>query len=66
MTEAEHLLARILDTGAAGRSIVQLALDAADLDRLIAFGADAAEAEDCGDDEPPDVPPVLNCWYEAA
>jgi hypothetical protein len=72
MTEAGQLLARILETGdivgrdAAGRAVLQLALDDADLDALCAFGADAAESEDCGDDEPPAGPPVSHCWYDAA
>jgi hypothetical protein len=38
----------------------------AELDRLIAFGADAPEREDGGDDEPYEVPPVHACWLSAA
>ena len=32
----------------------------------MAFGADAAEREDDGDDEPCEVPPVHACWLDAA
>ena len=32
----------------------------------MAFGADAAEREDGGDDEPYEVPPVHACWLDAA
>jgi hypothetical protein len=47
--------------------VIQLAVDAAELDRLMAFGADAAEHEDGGDDEPSyQVPPVHACRFEAA
>jgi hypothetical protein len=72
MTEAEQLLRDILEHGdivgrdAAGRIIVQLALDEVGLERLMAFGADAAESEHGGDDEPYAVPPVSACWLEAA
>ena len=58
MNEARELLRHILETGdivgrdRAGRTVIQLAVDRRTLDRLMAFGADAAEGEDGGDDEP--------------
>lgn len=72
MSEAGELLRQILEGGdivgrdRAGRTIIQLAVDRRVLDRLMAFGADAAECEDGGDDEPYEVPPVHACWFEAA
>jgi len=73
MTEAEQLLRQILEAGdivgrdGAGRTVLQLAVDRATLDRLMAFGADAAEREDSGDDEPSyDEPLVRAGWLEAA
>jgi hypothetical protein len=72
MTYAEQLLLQILENGdvvgqdRAGRTLLQLALDRATLDRLMAFGADAAEHEENGDDEPYEAPPVHACWFEAA
>jgi hypothetical protein len=51
----------------AGRSIIQLAVDRATLDELLCFGAEAAESEDGGDDEPYAVPRAVSaCWLEAA
>jgi hypothetical protein len=72
MSEAEQLPREILENGdvvgwdGAGRNVIQLALDDAEMDRLMAFGADEAECEDAGDDEPYEVPPVHACWFEAA
>jgi hypothetical protein len=72
MSEAGELLRRILETGdivgqdSAGRTIVQLAVDRHMLGLLTAFGADAAERDDGGDDEPYEVPPVSLCWLDAA
>lgn len=72
MCEAGELLRQILETGdvvgrdARGRTVIQLALDRAAFDRLMVFGADAAEREDGGDDEPYEVPPVHACWLDAA
>ena len=73
MNEAEQLLRQILESGdvvgrdGAGRTVLQLAVDRATLDRLMAFGADAAESEDGGDDEPSyDEPLVRPGWLEAA
>jgi hypothetical protein len=69
---AEQLLRQILQSGdvvgqdGAGRTVVRLAVDRATLDRLIVFGADAAECEDHVDDEPYESPPVHACWLEAA
>ena len=71
MGEAEELLRRILENGhlvgrdGAARNVLHLALDDADMDELMAFGADAAERENGGDDEPYEVPPVHACWFEA-
>jgi hypothetical protein len=48
----------------AGRNVLQLALDDAEMDELMAFGADAAERENDWDDEPYEVPPVHACWFE--
>jgi hypothetical protein len=69
--EAEELLHRMLESADvvgqdAGQTIIQVAVDRATLERLMAFGADAAEREDGGDDEPYEVPPVHACWFEAA
>jgi hypothetical protein len=64
MTEAEQILRDILERGditgrdASGRTIIELAVNRATLERLMAFGADQAEAEDGGDDEPYGVPSV--------
>ena len=72
MTEAEQLLRDILEHGdiigrdAANQTIIQLAVDQTTLDRLMAFGADAAESEDGGDDEPYEGPPMHACWFGAA
>jgi hypothetical protein len=72
MTEAEQLLREILEHGdiigrdAANQTIIQLPVDQPTLDRLMAFGADAAESEDGGDDEPYEGPPMHACWFEAA
>ena len=72
MGEAEELLRQILESGdvvgrdGAGRNVIQLALEDTEMDRLMAFGADTAEREDGGDDEPYEVPPVHACWFEAA
>ena len=69
MTEAEQLLREILEHGdiigrdAANQTIIQLAVDQPTLDRLMAFGADAAESEDGGDDEPYEGPPMHACWF---
>jgi hypothetical protein len=46
--------------------VIQLVIDQAVFDRLMAFGADAAEREDGGDDEPYGVPPVHPCWLQPA
>jgi hypothetical protein len=72
MSEAERILRAILEHGdiagrdAAGRTIIQLAVDQGTFERLMAFGADKAEAEDGGDAEPYEVPTVHACWFEAA
>jgi hypothetical protein len=71
MSEAELLLQKILEAGdvvgrdAAGRTVIQLAVNPEDFLRLMAFGADAAESE-CDDGEPNDVPPVSACWPDLA
>ena len=52
------LLRDILERGditgrdAAGRVVIELAVDRATFERLMAFGAELAEAEDGGDAEP--------------
>jgi hypothetical protein len=72
MTEAEQLLLQILENGdivgqdSAGRTVLQLAVDRATLERLMEFGADAVEHEENGDAEPYETPPVHPCWFEAA
>lgn len=72
MSEAEQLLRQILESGdvvvrdGSGRNVLCLALTDVEMDRLMAFGADAAEREDGGDDEPYEVPPVHACWLDAA
>ena len=72
MSEAGRLLRTILEAGdivgrdAAGRMVIKLAVERADFERLMAFGADAAESEDGGDDEPYEVLPVPVCWLSEA
>jgi hypothetical protein len=72
MSEAEQLLREILEHGdfvghdGAGRTVLQLAVDRATFDRLMAFGTDAAEREDGGDDEPYAFRPVQVYWLQAA
>ena len=69
MSEADRLLQAILEAGdivgkdAAGRMVIQLAVERADFERLMAFGADAAESEDGGDDEPYACAPMSPCWF---
>jgi hypothetical protein len=66
------LLQHILEHGdmvgkdTAGRTTIQLALADALLDGLLSFGADAADSDEGGDNEPNDVPPVSACWLEMA
>jgi hypothetical protein len=61
MTEAEMLLRDILERGdivgrdAAGRIVIELAVDRATFERLMAFGAEQTDAEEGGDAEPWDV-----------
>jgi hypothetical protein len=67
--EADRFLQMILEAGdlvgrdATGRMVIQLALAPRDFDRLMAFGADAVEAEDGGDDEPYQCLPMSPCWF---
>jgi hypothetical protein len=69
MREADRLLQTILEAGdlvgrdAAGRMVIQLALEPRDFHRLMAFGADAVEAEDDGEDEPYQCSPMSPCWF---
>jgi hypothetical protein len=69
MREADRLLRTIFEAGDlvgrddAGRMVIQLAVKPRDFDRLMAFGADAVEAEDGGDDEPYDCLPMSPCWF---
>jgi hypothetical protein len=69
MREADRLLQTILEAGDlvgqddAGRMVIQLAVEPLDFDRLMAFGADAVEAEDGGDDEPYQCSPMSPCWF---
>jgi hypothetical protein len=69
MSEAERLLQTILEAGdivgrdAAGRMVIQLAVKRADFERLMAFGADAVECEDGGDDEPYECLPMSPRWF---
>ena len=64
MTEANRLLRDILERGditgrdATGRIVIELAVDRATFERLIAFGAELADAEDGGVAE--------SVWAEAA
>ena len=69
MSEADRLLQAILEAGdivgkdAAGRLVIQLAVERADFERLMAFAADAVECEDGGDDEPYECQPMSPCWF---
>ena len=71
MGEAEQLLRQILEHGdivgrdAMGRYVIHLAVGDAELDRLLAFGADADEREGGGDAEPYEVSPV-HAWFEGS
>jgi hypothetical protein len=68
MGEAGWLLQSLLEGGDlvgrddAGRMVVVLAIEPRDFDRLMAFGANAVESEDGGDDEPYEVTPMSPCW----
>lgn len=68
----EQLLRYILEHGdiigqdPAGRTIIRLAVGDDALERMMAFGAEAAESEDGGDDEPYEVSPANLCWLTAA
>ena len=72
MSEADRLLHTILEAGdvvgrdAAERMVIQLAIERRDFERLMAFGADATECEDGGDDEPYEQLPVQVCWLREA
>ena len=68
--EARALLHHLLEHGdivgvdAAGRTIIELAVDAWVLDKLLTFDAEAAELENGGDEEPDpddeqDAPPTV-------
>jgi hypothetical protein len=67
--EADRLLQAILEGGdlvgqdAAGRVVIELAVGPRDFERLMAFGAEAAESEDGGDDEPDECVPMSACWF---
>ena len=69
MGEASALLQAILEAGdlvgrdTAGWMVIQLAVEPRDFDRLMAFGADAVEAEDGGDEEPYQCSPMSACWF---
>ena len=58
LSRSRDLLHHLLEHGdivgrdAAGRTVIQLAVDDWALDKLLTFDADAAELEDGGDDEP--------------
>lgn len=71
MNEANQLLLKIRKASAmigrdsAGRIVMQLVLDEADANRLMAFVVDAAESKS-GDDSPYREPPVSVCWLESA
>jgi len=51
---------------AAGRMVIQLAVERADFELLMAFGAEAVECEDGGDDEPYQCLPMSPCWFREA
>jgi hypothetical protein len=72
MTEADQLLLKlrracaIVGRDPVGQLILQLVLDEADADRLMALGAHAGENKDGGDDSPYGERPVSVCWLELA
>lgn len=73
MAEADRLLHNLLEAGdivgrdPAGRIVIQVAIEPPDFERLMAFGADAVESEDGGDDELGQALPQSVCWFwEAA
>jgi hypothetical protein len=69
MGEADRLLHNILEGGDfvgrddAGRMVIQLAIEPRDFEQMMAFGADAVESEDGGDDEPYACSPMSACWF---
>jgi hypothetical protein len=72
MSKADRLLLNILEGGdivgrdAAGRVVIQVAVDRRDFEQLMTFGAVAIESEDGGDDEPYENLPVSACWLAEA
>jgi hypothetical protein len=58
MSDADMLLRDILERGditgrdASGRIVIELAVDRPTFERLMVFGAELADAEDGGDEEP--------------
>ena len=72
MGESDRLLHNILEGGdvigrdGSGRVVMLLAIDPRDFRQLEAFGADAVECEDGGDDEPYECLPVSPCWLREA
>jgi hypothetical protein len=72
MIEADQLLLKIRNACAiigrdsGGRVVIQLVLDEADADQLLAFDADAAGRDSERDDSPYREPPVSVCWLESA
>jgi hypothetical protein len=69
MSEADRLLHNILEGGdivgqdAAGRIVIQVAVDRRDFELLMRFGAVEVESECGGDDEPYECTPMSPCWF---
>jgi hypothetical protein len=69
MSEADRLLQNILEGGdiigrdAAGRFVIQVAVDRRDFELLMSFGAVDVESECGGDEEPYECMPMSPCWY---
>lgn len=72
MSEADRLLHNILEGGdivgkdAAGRIVIQVAVDRRDFEALMTFGAVEVESEDSGDAEPYENLPMSVCWFREA
>ena len=72
MNEADQLLLKIrracavIGRDSTGGIVMQVVLDEADANRLMAFSPDADESKSGGEDSPYREPPVSVCWLESA
>jgi hypothetical protein len=72
MTQADRLLIKIrkactlIGRDPRGRAVIQLVLDQADAELLMASETNAAGSDSGGDDSPYGEPRVSVCWLESA